>query len=268
MSDVSKPAESPATDEDQLSTEAKSDGDEAEQSSPPPSESSDESELEGKASDEVEGGEEVVEKPKAKEPPPAPPTTKQWMMFAVVAALTAGADLWSKAWAVKRLSIPSPRVVPLCTPPAGMQHYMLQRIPQNELVVNRSYFELRYMENCGGAWGLLHGAQEKFRRPFFFLVTVLAIGFIVHLYRTLEKDQRAMRIALPLVLGGAVGNLVDRLRLGYVVDFILMHWKDKYYWPTYNIADVAITIGIALMILEFIFGGRSASPAKAKAKKA
>jgi signal peptidase II len=63
-----------------------------------------------------------------------------------------------------------------------------------------------------------------------------------------------MRLALPLVLGGAIGNLVDRLRLGYVVDFILMHWKDKFYWPTYNVADIAITVGIVLMIYEFIFG--------------
>lgn len=207
----------------------------------------------------VQGGEAVSTKKSAKEPPPPPPTLGQWAFLGVVALVTAGVDLWTKAWAIKRLSMPSPRVVPLCTPPQGMSHYLYQRVPHNEIVLSRNYLELRYAENCGGAWGLLHGASEKIRRPFFFLITVLAILFIVHLYRSLEKDQRAMRLALPLVLGGAIGNLVDRLRLGYVVDFILMHWKDKAYWPTYNVADIAITIGIALMLFEFIFGGKPKS---------
>ena len=73
--------------------------------------------------------------------------------------------------------------------------------------------------------------------------------------------------ALPLVLGGAIGNLVDRLRLGYVVDFILMHWKEKFYWPTYNVADIAITVGIALMIFEFIFGAKPKTAATPPSKK-
>jgi signal peptidase II len=74
-----------------------------------------------------------------------------------------------------------------------------------------------------------------------------------------------MRWALPLVLGGAIGNLVDRMRLGYVVDFIDMHFKDKYHWPTYNIADIAITVGIGLMLIEYIIGPKKA-PVTAKAK--
>lgn len=209
----------------------------------------------------VSGGEPVETKKKpSKEPLPPPPTMLQWLFLAVVALATAGVDLWTKSWAIKRLSMPSPRAVPLCTPPPGQQHYLYQRVAHNSIVLSQNYLELRYAENCGGAWGLLHGASEKVRRPFFFLITILAIGFIVHLYRSLEKDQRAMRLALPLVLGGAIGNLVDRLRLGYVVDFILMHWKDKFYWPTYNVADIAITVGIVLMIYEFIFGTKPSTP--------
>ncbi|MFO0556859.1 MAG: signal peptidase II [Polyangiales bacterium] len=218
----------------------------------------------------VSGGEVVETKKKpAKEPLPAPPTMMQWVFLALVALATAGVDLWSKSWAIKRLSMPSPRVVPLCTPPPGQQHYLYQRVAHNSIVMSQNYLEFRYAENCGGAWGLLHGASEKVRRPFFFLITILAIGFIVHLYRSLEKDQRAMRLALPLVLGGAIGNLVDRLRLGYVVDFILMHWKEKFYWPTYNVADIAITVGIGLMIYEFIFGAKpsTSEPAVKKGDK-
>jgi signal peptidase II len=65
-----------------------------------------------------------------------------------------------------------------------------------------------------------------------------------------------MKWALPLVLGGAIGNLVDRVRLGYVVDFIHMHWRHRSHWPTYNVADIAITVGIGLMLLEYILEPR------------
>ena len=127
-----------------------------------------------------------------------------------------------------------------------------------EIVLIKDYLDLQYAENCGGAWGLLHGASEAIRRPFFLLVTFGAIAFIVHLYRTMEPGQRLMKWALPLVLGGAIGNLVDRVRLGYVVDFIHMHVKLRFHWPTYNVADIAITVGIGLMVLEYIIGPKKA----------
>lgn len=189
-------------------------------------------------------------------------TPAQWAFLSAIALVTAGLDLWSKAWAVKRLSIPSPRAVPLCVPPPGMPHYQYQRIPNTEVPVLHGWLEFRYAENCGGAWGLLHGASEKLRKPFFLIVTAGAVLFILRLYKTLEPEQKAMRVALPLVLGGALGNLVDRLRLGYVVDFILMHYKE-HYWPTYNVADIAITVGIGLMLLEYVVGpGPKKVPAK------
>jgi signal peptidase II len=185
-------------------------------------------------------------------------TTMQWVFLAVVAITAAGLDLWSKSWAVRHLSTTNFRSVPLCTPPPGGQHYLYQRLPTREVTLARNYLDLRYAENCGGAWGLLHGTREGLRRPFFLVVAVAAVLFIIHLYRSLEAGQRMMRWALPLVLGGAIGNLVDRLRLGYVVDFIDMHWRERYHWPTYNIADIAITVGIALMLLEYILGPRKA----------
>lgn len=212
----------------------------------------------------------TVKKAAAKQPEPPPTTTPlQWLFLLVIAGVTAGLDLWSKAWAIKKLSAPMSHPVPLCTPPAGSAHYMYQRYALREVTWIRDYLDMRYAENCGGAWGLLHGAREGLRKPFFMLVTIGAVVFILHLYRTLEKGQRAMRWALPLVLGGAIGNLVDRMRLGYVVDFIDMHWRDKYHWPTYNIADVAITFGIGLMLIEYILGPKKApAPSKPKAKPA
>ncbi len=193
---------------------------------------------------------------RAKEATPAPPSmgAGDWLFLVAVSVLTAGADLWSKAWAMRTLSRDQSNPPPLCSPPPGMPHYLQQRVSSREIPIIRDYLDLQYAENCGGAWGLLHGASEAVRRPFFLLVTVGAIAFIVHLYRGLEKGHTATRWALPLVLGGAIGNLVDRVRLGYVVDFIHMHIKTRAHWPTYNVADIAITVGIGLMLLEYVIG--------------
>ncbi len=204
--------------------------------------------------------------PKASAPLPPQRTTGDWLFLLGVSAGTAVLDLWSKAWALKALSRVSSSPPPLCTPPAGMSHYLPQRVGTREIVVIRDYLDFQYAENCGGAWGLLHGASEAVRRPFFLLVTLGAIAFIVHLYRSLERGQTAMKWALPLVLGGAIGNLVDRVRLGYVVDFIHAHWRDKAHWPTFNVADIAITVGIGLMVVEYIVGARTEAREKKLAK--
>ena len=192
-----------------------------------------------------------------------PVTARDWLFLALISLGSAGADLWSKAWALGRLSRSVPNPPPLCTPPPGLQHYLPQRVANREIVFIKDYLDLQYAENCGGAWGLLHGASEAVRRPFFLLVTIGAIAFIVHLYRTMEPGQRLMKWALPLVLGGAIGNLVDRVRLGYVVDFIHAHLKLRFHWPTFNVADIAITVGIGLMVLEYIIGPKKAPRAAA-----
>jgi signal peptidase II len=207
---------------------------------------------------------------KAKEPTPHV-TVGQWAFLAVVALVTAGLDLWTKGWAVRRLSAPIDHPPPVCVAPPGMAHYLYQRRGTDPVVLINNFLDLSYAENCGGAWGLLHSAKEGLRRPFFLLVTLGATVFIVYLYRGLEQTQRSMRVALPLVLGGAIGNLVDRIRLGYVVDFIHAHWRDKYHWPTFNVADIAITVGIGLMLLEYVIGPKKPPvkrPVKAHARAA
>ena len=195
-------------------------------------------------------------------------TAMDWVFLVAVSVITAGADLWSKAWAMRTLSRDQSSPPPLCSPPPGMQHYLPQRMSIREIPLIRDFLDLQYAENCGGAWGLLHGASEAVRRPFFLLVTVGAIAFIVHLYRGLEKGNTSTKWALPLVLGGAIGNLVDRVRLGYVVDFIHMHFRQRAHWPTYNVADIAITVGIGLMLLEYVIGPKPARKPAAPAKTA
>ncbi|WP_394838482.1 signal peptidase II [Pendulispora rubella] len=108
-------------------------------------------------------------------------------------------------------------------------------------------------KNRGGAWGLLQSTSENVRRPFFLLVSAAAIAFIVTLYRRLQPRQRALKWGLPLVLGGALGNVFDRIRYGHVIDFIDVHAVYKgqdHHWPTFNVADIAICVGVALMAID------------------
>ena len=117
------------------------------------------------------------------------------------------------------------------------------------------FFNLRYVENCASAFGVMNRVPESFRFPFFLIISLLALGFIPYLYVKTPADQRLMLYGLPFILGGAVGNLIDRLVTRYVIDFI--EWyitiggRDRH-WPTFNIADAAIVIGIGLMILQML----------------
>jgi signal peptidase II len=122
----------------------------------------------------------------------------------------------------------------------------------------RGHLTLILAKNRGGAWGLLQTTSENVRRPFFLLVSVAAIAFIMSLYRRLQPRQRALKWGLPLVLGGALGNVFDRIRYGHVIDFIdahVVYRNVERHWPTFNIADVAICVGVGLMALD-MFGSK------------
>jgi len=119
------------------------------------------------------------------------------------------------------------------------------------------FFRLKYAENPGAAWGLLRNASPTFRIPFFIIVSLLAIGLIVWFFRRIEPHKRLLPLAVPLVLGGALGNLVDRVRWGKVVDFVdwfITIGGEEKHWPTFNVADAAITVGVALLIIEMFIG--------------
>ena len=102
----------------------------------------------------------------------------------------------------------------------------------------------------GAAWGIFGNLPDGWRVPFFVVIGVVAIAVIIGIYRS-SDGQNLVRWALTLVLGGAIGNLIDRVRLGFVVDFIDWHYK-THHWPTFNIADVAISVGVGLLILDMI----------------
>jgi signal peptidase II len=83
------------------------------------------------------------------------------------------------------------------------------------------------------------------------ITSLLAVGFIFYLLKTLRDKQRYAIVTLSLILGGAIGNLIDRIRLGEVVDFIDLHWY-RYHWPAFNCADSAISIGLVLLLTGII----------------
>ncbi|NOK02523.1 MULTISPECIES: signal peptidase II [Myxococcus] len=124
------------------------------------------------------------------------------------------------------------------------------------------YWHFRYVENPGAAWGIFGDMPEGVRRLFFLVVSLAAMGFIFVMYRRTPMDQRLARVALALVTGGALGNFVDRLLRGYVIDFIDWHWRNQpgMRWPTFNVADVAISVGVSLMLLDSLLAPKSPNP--------
>ncbi|MBC7396435.1 MAG: signal peptidase II [Bdellovibrionales bacterium] len=117
------------------------------------------------------------------------------------------------------------------------------------LPVIQNFFSITYVRNTGAAFGFLASANPGFRVPFFLIVPLIAMVVLGFLYRDLPKDARYRSMALGLVSGGAFGNLIDRVRLGYVVDFLDCHWKTDYYFPAFNVADSAICVGVAILLL-------------------
>ena len=114
------------------------------------------------------------------------------------------------------------------------------------------FFRIRYAENPGAAWGLFRTVPEHLRIPLFHVVSLGAVVLISMYYGKLTgvPQERWARWGLPFVLGGALGNYVDRLARGFVVDFLEAHWMDKAAWPSFNVADSCICIGVGMLFID------------------
>ncbi len=112
------------------------------------------------------------------------------------------------------------------------------------------FFNITHVRNKGAAFSLFASAPESFRGLFFTAVTIVAVVVIVILIRKTHK--RLLIVAFSLIAGGAVGNLIDRVRYGEVVDFIQWYVK-SYYWPSFNVADSAISVGVCLLAVDMLF---------------
>ena len=115
--------------------------------------------------------------------------------------------------------------------------------------------DITLMHNVGAAFSFLADASGWQRWFFIALSSIVSIGLTVWLLRLPREARRLLALGLALVLGGALGNLIDRIRLGSVVDFINFHWNQAYF-PAFNVADSAITIGAACLLLDALLDSR------------
>jgi signal peptidase II len=117
---------------------------------------------------------------------------------------------------------------------------------------------LSHVRNRGAAFGLLSDWNLPYQSLLLSALSLVALTAIAIYFVRLPATARLPRLALALVLGGAIGNVLDRLRLGYVVDFVHVYWRE-YQWPDFNLADSAITIGVALLVID-ILGSTESEP--------
>jgi len=117
------------------------------------------------------------------------------------------------------------------------------------------FFNLAHVLNKGAAFGFLNNPDSNWQIWFFVAVTIFAVGFIYFLLASADKGDRFFIWGLGLVLGGALGNLIDRIRFGFVVDF-LDFYVGGYHWPAFNVADIAITCGAFAIIVSMYMKNR------------
>ncbi len=147
---------------------------------------------------------------------------KLFKILAPTITLTIVADQWSKIWAVETLT-------------------------QRSIPVIADLFSLTLAYNPGAAFGFMSGLPEGMRQVVLSLAILLALAAIFYMLLRYHRDSALGCFAVGLVLGGAVGNIIDRMRIGVVVDFLDVYWGE-YHWPTFNIADSCICVGVAILV--------------------
>ncbi len=118
--------------------------------------------------------------------------------------------------------------------------------------VIEGFFYLTHVRNTGAAFGLFADADPTLRAFFFVGISTVAIGIIISFYRRLAPGDRLSALALGLILGGALGNLHDRIRFGEVIDFLHFDLWGGYSWPDFNLADSFIVVGVGFLVLELL----------------
>lgn len=115
------------------------------------------------------------------------------------------------------------------------------------------FFNMTLVYNSGAAFGILSNLPEAYREPFFFVVPGITLVFLLVFFSRVMEERQLTIYALSLIVGGALGNMMDRLRIGKVIDFLDFHWRGTYHFPAFNLADSAITLGVFLLFLSMIY---------------
>jgi signal peptidase II len=167
---------------------------------------------------------------------------RRWKIFLFIGFLTLVADQITKVWA---------RTLPAQLAPNGQRYGVAQPVIEN-------FFDWRLSFNKGSAFSLF--GEMSGARVFLTVVGVAAVLIILYMLHRARNDQTRLIYALGLVAGGAIGNLIDRIAFGQVTDFVVWKYYDKE-WPTFNVADVALVIGVGLLFLDMIKETRAESRA-------
>lgn len=115
---------------------------------------------------------------------------------------------------------------------------------KDAIVVIKDFFGFEYLENRGAAFGMLQNKQWLF-----ITITIIVIIFMLGYLIKRKPSFKLTYISMALIIGGAIGNLIDRIAYNYVIDFILVHYKDIYYFPTFNVADMLVCVGTFFLLI-------------------
>lgn len=185
---------------------------------------------------------------------------KKWLILIVVGVLSIVADQGTKIWARHSLPVIGhgtnngtcviPEDMAVVPPLCGGQ----------AVTVIHDYWDWRLSMNHGSAFGLFANSPEVAR----WFLSLVGIGAVIAMFIMMKKsreDQTILHYALALVVGGAIGNLIDRMYFGVVTDFVLWHYKTKE-WPVFNVADVVLVIGVGLMFIDIQKEKNKTKPSK------
>ena len=125
--------------------------------------------------------------------------------------------------------------------------------PGQRRPIIEGFFDLLYARNRGAAFGLFNDLSPEMSFVFFISVSVVALVVLGYLFFSITRQYETyLALTITFIFAGALGNFTDRMRLGFVVDFLHFHWND-WYWPTFNVADISISIGAGMLIVYSIF---------------
>jgi signal peptidase II len=181
---------------------------------------------------------------------------RKYVWLAAVALSVIALDQLTKFWVLDRLTTAydgassKAGVFFSKAPEAAFDGYHFR--PKDQIVLSDDFFRFRYAENPGAAFGLFRNVPPDYRGPLFHLVSIGAVILIGYYFSKLKgaKNEVWAKWGLPLVLGGAIGNYIDRLARSFVIDFLEAHWFEKAYWPAFNVADSAIVVGVGLLLID------------------